>query len=197
MKFIKIYITNYNEVRNKEGFHLIPDNWNDYTFYTLFNVEYVDKEQKKTKIGQVKIGFENQTTEVETRTVLKRLAASQNNVILQLPQNYFSLGQSAKYYKNIKNLNDDDLRMDFLNAMNDLAYNDEIMEKYSGQEVLTTSLMREVNKYNYKNQFKRIARGGALLTEFEFTFSLEYEKKKKDLHFKVEPRYYLLLIYMQ
>ncbi|MDI5982997.1 hypothetical protein QDK53_42925, partial [Amycolatopsis magusensis] len=99
---------------------------------------------------------------------------------------FFSLGQSAKYYKNIKKLNDD-LRIDFLTAINDIAFNDEFMEKYSEQEVLTVSLMREVNKYNYENQFKRIARGGALLTDFDFTFSLEYQNKKKDLHFKVEP----------
>ncbi|GAE27253.1 hypothetical protein JCM9140_3381 [Halalkalibacter wakoensis JCM 9140] len=187
MRLIKIYITNFNEARNKEGFHLVPDNWNDYLFYTLFNVEYVDKNLKKTEIGHVKIGFENQTTEEKTRTVLNQLAASQNNVILKLPSNFFSLGQSAKYYKNIKKLNDDDLRIDFLTAINDIAYNDEFMEKYSEQEVLTVSLMREVNKYNYENQFKRIARGGALLTDFDFTFSLEYQNKKKDLHFKVEP----------
>lgn len=187
MKIIRIHLTNFNEVRNKEGFHLIPDNWNDLSFHTMFNVEYVDKKLKKTEIGSVKIGFENQTIEVMTKTVLNQLAANQNNVIFQLPQNFFSLGQSAKYYKNIKNLNDDDLRMDFLIAMNDMAYNDGIMEKYSKQEVLTTSLMREVNKYNYENQFKRIARGGALLTEFEFTFLFEYEKRKENLQFKVEP----------
>lgn len=58
VRAIKIYLTNYNEVRRKEGFHLIPDNWNDFSFYTLFNVEYVNKNLKKTEIGSVKIGFE-------------------------------------------------------------------------------------------------------------------------------------------
>ena len=187
VRVIKFYITTYNGVRNKEGFYLIPDNWNDYDFYTLFNVEYVDKKLKKTEIGTVKIGLENQSTEIKTRIALNELAASQNNVIFHLPQTYFSLGQSADYYKNIKKLNDDDLRIDFLEAMNDIAYNDKIMEKYAEEEVLTTSLMREVNNYNYENQFKRIAKGGALLTEFEFTFSLEHKKKKEDLYFKVEP----------
>jgi len=67
VRVIKFYITNYNGVRNKEGFYLIPDNWNDYNFYTLFNVEYVDKKLKKTEIGTVKIGLENQSTEMKTR----------------------------------------------------------------------------------------------------------------------------------
>lgn len=141
---------------------------------------------KKTDIGSVKIGFENQTTEEMTKTALNKLAINQNGVIQKLPNHFFSLGQGANYYKNIKKLSDD-LRIDFLSAMNDIAYNDEFMEKYSNQEVLIVSLMREVNKYNYKNQFKRIARGGSLLTDFDFTFSLEYQNKKKELHFEVEP----------
>ncbi|WP_214850672.1 AAA family ATPase [Exiguobacterium sp. s193] len=186
MGLIKIYITKFNEARSKEGFHLVPDNWNDYLFYTLFNVEYIDKNLKKTEIGDVKIGFEDQTTDEKTRTVLNQLVSGRDDFLLELPNKFFSLGQSAKYYKNIKEL-DDDLRIDFLTAINDIAYNDELMKKYSEQEVLTVSLMREVNKYNYENQFKRIARGGTLLTDFDFLFSLEYQNKKKNLHFKVEP----------
>lgn len=174
-------------MRTEPGIHLIPDNWNDFYFYTLFDVEYIDEKSINSKLGQVKIGFEYQTTEETTKDKLNNLLKSQNNILSKLPDNFFSLGQSSKYYKNIKQLEDDDLRIKILTALNDMAFNDKIMENYEKQEVLKTSLMREINRYNYENQLKRIAGGGNILTKFNFSYCLEFNGKNEKLNFEVVP----------
>ena len=146
----------------------------------MFNVEYVDVNNKVHKIGSVKIGFKGQG---EERTELKLKAAFE-----ELPKGFFSVGQNVKYYSKIKKLDDDDLRMDFLNGLKYVAYNPDIYELYKDEEVSQVSLMREINKYNLENQFRRIAQGGTILTDYKFEYALDKQKSPKTiLDFEVIP----------
>ncbi|MEC3196141.1 AAA family ATPase [Bacillus cereus] len=175
-----IYITSYFSPRDKKGFHLIPDNWDDFNYSTLFNVEYIDDNFQTHKIGLVKIGFKGQ---IQERTEPKLDLAFE-----ELPEGFFSVGQNGKYYSQIRNLDDDDLRMDFLHGMKDVAYSDEIYELYKDEEVFKFSLMRDINKYNLENQFRRIAHGGAILTDYQFTYFMDKENMPKAmLDFEVIP----------
>ncbi|MDF9495174.1 MULTISPECIES: AAA family ATPase [Bacillus cereus group] len=175
-----IYISSFFSKRDRKGFHLIPDKWNDYNYSTLFNVEYIDTDYKTHKIGLVKIGFKGQAEE--------RTEPKLDLTFEELPEGFFSVGQSVEYYKKIKKLDDDDLRMDFLNGMKDVAYNPDIYELYKDEDVFKFSLMRDINKYNLENQFRRIAHGGANLTDYQFTYSIDKENMPKAiLDFKVIP----------
>ncbi|MBU8689494.1 AAA family ATPase [Priestia megaterium] len=174
-----IYVTSFFSKRDKEGFHLIPDNWNDYAYYTLFNLVYVDKDYKEHKIGLVKIGFQGQG---EERTDLKLDPAFN-----KLPEGFFSVGQSVQYYSRLKNLGDD-LRMDFLKGIKDVSYNSDIYELYKEEDVFKISLMRDINNYNLENQFRRIARGGAILTDYQFKYAIDKEIMPKAIFdFEVIP----------
>lgn len=175
-----IYVTSFFSKRDRKGFHLIPDNWDDYNYSTLFNVEYIDDDYQTHKIGLVKIGFKGQ---VEERTEPKLDLAFE-----ELPEGFFSVGQSVKYYSRIKKLDDNDLRMDFLNGIKDVAYNPDIYELYKDEEVFKFSLMRDINKYNLENQFRRIAHGGAILTDYQFTYAIDKENLPKAIFdFEVIP----------
>ncbi|WP_051633692.1 AAA family ATPase [Bacillus sp. UNC41MFS5] len=172
-----IYVTSFFSKRNKKGFHLIPDNWDDYNYSTLFHVEYID-DDKTHKIGPVKIGFKGQGG---GRTKL-------DSAFEELPEGYFSVGQNLTYYSRIKKLNDDDLRIDFLNGIKDVAYNRDIYELYKDEDVFKTSLMRDINNYNLENQFRRIALGGAILTDYKFTYPIDKENLPKAIFdFEVIP----------
>lgn len=173
------YVTGYFESKNKVGFHLIPDNWNDYGYSTLFNVVYVNEAYKEEYIGTVKIGYKGQE---EVQTNFKLESSFEN-----LSEDFFSIGQNASYYSRLKDLGDT-IRIDYLNKLKDVAYNSEIYNSVKDEPVFETSLMREVNLRAFKNQFTRIAHGGAILTDYQFNYYIDKEKAPKvKFEFEVTP----------
>ncbi|EPF10542.1 hypothetical protein ICA_03053 [Bacillus cereus BAG1O-3] len=170
------YLTSFGTRRTKEGFHLVRDNWNDFGFYTLYNLFYLDSNLNETEIGYVKIGYKGQE---EGPTDLQTTFDS-------VPSNYFSLGQSVDYYKELRNLGDD-IRMDCLKGLNDLAYLKDMYEEVLEEKVLETSLLRELNRKSVERQFRRIAHGGVILTKYDFSFNIQSGDKPSSFKFKVKP----------
>ncbi|MGM0867348.1 MAG: AAA family ATPase [Bacillota bacterium] len=171
--------TPFNRKRNKTGFHLVKDNWNDYGFYTLFNLYYLDENDKETNIGNLKIGHKGQ--EVGHTT----LPQSFN----ELPEEYFSLGLDVQYYSKLRNLGDE-VRLDCLIGLRDIAYFENIHNELIQVEekVFETSLLRDVNRNIVRTQFRRIAHGGAVLTKYNFSYELPNAGKDASFNFKVVPK---------
>lgn len=169
------YVTSFGHERNKCGFHLVPDNWNDFGFYTLYNIFYVDENLNEEEIGFVKIGFNDQ--EEGDRNNLPR-------IFHKAPSGYFSVGQNLNYYSKLQNLGDD-LRIDCLAGLNDIAYNDDIYKKVINEKVVEISFLRGVTKETISNQFRRIAHGGAILIEYSFNYKAD--NQKSEFTFEVEP----------
>ncbi|MER2226620.1 MAG: AAA family ATPase [Carnobacterium sp.] len=173
------YVTNFFEKKDKVGFHLIPDNWNDYGFRTLYRVVYVNNEYKEIEIGNVKIGFKDQEDK-DPDLILE-------SSFEKIPSGFFSVGQSASYYSSLKNLGDD-IRVKYLDNLNDTAYDNELYEAVKDEEVFKTSLMREVNLSTFSNQYTRIAHGGAILTDYKFEYYIDRkESPKAKFKFEVTP----------
>jgi len=170
------YLTSFGSRKNKPGFHLVSDNWNDFGYYTLFNLFYLDESLHETKMGYVKIGYIGQdegTTEL-------------SNQFDYLPANYFSLGQSANYYSQLRSLGDE-LRKECLEALNDLAFSPEIYDEVSDEKVVSKSLLRDLYKKIVTTQFRRIAHGGAILTEYDFNFKITSDDKSPSIVVNVMP----------
>lgn len=79
------------------GVYLIKDNWNDYSFITMFDAVLVDLAGEYHNLGRVKIGFEGQVEEISTYSVIPKKFE-------QLDSNFFSLGESVDFYKKTVNL---------------------------------------------------------------------------------------------
>ncbi|MEH7502915.1 AAA family ATPase [Neobacillus drentensis] len=173
------YLTSFFTPRNKPGFFLVSDNWNDYGFNTLFKLFYLDKNLKETEIGYVKIGFKGQTEGAPN-------LPGQFDTLSDQTGNYFSLGQEVKYYKKLRRLGDD-IRIECLTGLNDLAYHPDIYNEVIEEEVVKTSLLREVNKRIVGTQFRRVAHGGAILTDYDFNFKVQSEGKGAEFNFEVIP----------
>jgi len=163
--------------------YLTWDDWNDFSFCTLFGMYYVDLESRVHEIGSVKIGYFGQKEGFRERKL------SIGDVLDELDNTHFSLGQSDIYYENLNKLGVDTRDL-ILYALKDIAINDELYKRAINESVTTTSLFRTVSPSTVKSQFKRLLAGGARLTEYNFNFvapKIREDSSCFDLSFQVKP----------
>lgn len=146
----------------------------------MFYLSLHDDKGELHSIGNVKIGFKGQTTEISTYSLL-------GNPFPRLPEGFFSLGVDVDYYKKLASL-PTSISHSLLDALNDLVLKPQLIEIYKDEEVLGTSLLRGVSLSVIKGQFSRVLSGNPPLTNFEFKFSRpETEKMSSiDLLFRVK-----------
>jgi len=163
--------------------YLILDNWDDwYKYSTMYDLEIVDSLGKINYIGKIKIG-EFSMEENQRR-------ANIPEQFVKLDEKFFSLGQGDNYYENLKSLGAE-LRSKILTSLNDIALNDEIFEKAINEDVMSVSLLRDISHTTVKGQFRRIAKGGARLTKYNFNYKAPVDTEAlstpMELSFKVIP----------
>lgn len=166
---------------SKSTIFLTWDNWNDYSFYTLFGILYVDDKSKVHDIGAIKIGYFGQGEGDRVFTI--------GDEIESLDEKYFSLGQSDLYYTKLNNFGSK-TRNEILSFLNDIAKNENIYEEAVKEKVTKISLFRTISPATVKTQFRRIANGGVRLTDYHFRFIAPKIRKGSsnyDLTFKIEP----------
>ncbi len=155
-------------------------NWNDFSYRTLFNMEVTDSEGKNHKIGQIKIGFNGQTTDISTYDKLPKEFPS-------LESNFFSLAESPEFYKNLYSLGEQHCHT-ILKKLKNVVISKTSLKKASSEDVFKTSLLRDVNINTVKGQFTRLIRGDELLSEFDFEFIRQNHKySDMNIRFKVDP----------
>ncbi|RUS01148.1 ATP-dependent nuclease [Pectobacterium polaris] len=160
--------------------YLRIDNWNDYSFVTMFYLVVFDEEGIKHEIGNVKIGFKGQKEEITTHSTLERN-------FTDLDDDYFSLGESLDYYKNFNDI-DIALKTNILTSLNDIVIQPEKISDIETESVLNTSLLRGVTLSDIHGQFARVLDGLDELSDFDFDFKRRNYKGLSDLDvtFKVE-----------
>lgn len=159
---------------------LIPDNWDDFSFKTLFVLHYVDSAGRHVELGAVKIGFKGQKTGRTTDTLSPQFD--------RLTDEWFSVGQDVEYYQNaFEKLSPED-RGEILSGLRDVAFVEEALAVAENEEVFTTSLLRNVNELTVHTQFRRVLRGEAVLTDFKFSYEDPGAEKRSrvDLQFQVD-----------
>ncbi|MBF6357905.1 ATP-binding protein [Nocardia higoensis] len=148
--------------------YLTPQYWDDwFKFETLFAVDYIDESWQRHDIGLTKIGRfglrpgPSGSGGDGVRT--PNLPAS----FQTLGKEFFSLGQDPSFYLNLTAIGAD-FRERFLQALNDLAYDTELLERAQREEVTRVSLLRDVPLPSVRGQLARLARGGERLTRYRF-----------------------------
>ncbi|HBS3699754.1 TPA: hypothetical protein MAG33_005245, partial [Klebsiella pneumoniae] len=99
LEFSVIERGGYIPAVEKNKAFLRADGWNDYSFVTMFYLTVFDEHGEKCDIGNVKIGFVGQKEEVSTYSLIDKKFS-------QLPEMFFSLGESIDYYVNLSKLSD-------------------------------------------------------------------------------------------
>lgn len=167
----------------KSKAYLTWDNWNDYSYYTLFGLIYVDENSEKHDIGSVKIGYFGQ----DIGSAEKKLSIGDS--FENLDDLHFSVGQDDSYYSNLNELGDS-VRDSILLGLNDIARNSDLYDKAIEEKVTKISLLRNISPTTITGQFRRIAGGGVRLTSYSFQFLSPAVKdtiSPVDISFDVEP----------
>lgn len=141
---------------------LTIDHWNDYSFVTMFYLTVYDEKGIEHDIGNVKIAFKGQTTEISTYTKLGKQFSL-------LGDQYFSLGSDVNYYKKLNQLSSE-LKEAILKALEDIVYKPEKIKVIEDEDVLNTSLFRGITLSDVHGQFSRVLAGLAELSDFDFNF---------------------------
>lgn len=119
------------------------DNWDDwFEFETTYNVFLFGPDGRRFHLGGIKIGQEGQK---ERRAALPR-------EFTQLPPNFFSVGLSEDYYKTLFDLGYSD---QILTALNDLAADLTIYERYKHERVASVCCTRLLSLPVSPHQFFR------------------------------------------
>ena len=162
---------------------LVTDNWNDWFIWvTQFYAIVVAPDGARTDIGQVKIGRVGMTRE-SGRTPLPLTFPA-------LDENWFSIGQAENYYETLNALGPE-FRDWFLGALRDCARDLTLLDRHADQEVLSRSLLRDIDRDRVRNRFHRLALGDAVLTSFAFGFEFPADPRAVDqppaIDFRVMP----------
>lgn len=159
---------------------LVKNNWNDHGFYTTFGLIVFDKNGKLHDIGLLRIAYTNQK-KGESEHASSKLGKG----FEVLDSEYFSLGASLEYYRKVSHL-PKDLRDILLKSLNDMVYNKDIIDTILDEDVVKNSLLRDASLTTIKNQYVRVLKGGAPLTEFIFEFKRKNSKDFSDIDLKFE-----------
>ena len=141
-------------------FRLETDNWNDFSFCTLFHLTYFTDSESSTEIGATKIMKLG-----ETETTLP-------GEFERLDDSFCSLGQDVSFYENIRKVFEADWQ-GALDPLNDVAANPGLLDKFNGEKVFKTSLLRFSEAAKALRQGKKILDGVDYKEPFNFSYSCQ------------------------
>lgn len=154
---------------------LVVDYWDDwFSFRTTFTLIVFDALGGRHTPGSVKIGqagllpARGGTLELPPGT--RRPNLPQQFPALD-PTIFFSLGQDEDYYATLNSLAPDFCRS-ILEGLCDCAYDLRIFERHRQEQVMGSSLLRYIHESNVRSRLNRLAHGNAVLTRFEFEYTL-------------------------
>lgn len=152
--------------------YLDTDYWDDWGKYrTQFYLTVVDPDGKRHAIGQVKIGSRGLKPHAGGADLpTGHRYPSLEEEFTNLGEDYFSVGQDEEYYSNLDALGDP-IREQVLVALKDVAWDVALWKGTQDEYVMGESLLRSVTRSTVEGQFRRMARGDARVTRYEFSYS--------------------------
>lgn len=133
-----------------QQFVLVQDNWNDFSFQTLYRLYVAEKGGEHELIGDVKILKKGQT-ESDGLQITGDFEA--------LDHSYCSLGQSLDYYQRLGELKPN-TREKILKALRDVVRFPELEDAFAGEPGWTTSVLRTLqHDRHYRTLAKSVLTG--------------------------------------
>jgi predicted ATPase len=127
--YTKAYRTSLPKDAKFPALALVTDNWNDFGYFTLYNLVIFSTRFEEEEIGHVKI-LERDSDNTTLPDIFE-----------QLQEQFCSLGQSIEYYENIKKHFPNNFT-EILNSLNDVSINDYIAKKFKNVPGFSQSLLR-------------------------------------------------------
>lgn len=160
---------------------LVPNNWDDYSFKTTFDVVFYDAEGQRLELGTVKIGYIRQPHGWTLDAMPEQFE--------DLPPGWFSLGQDVDYYRNVRERLTPEARNQLLRVLGDVVADNGLFMAAREELVFRDSLMRGVSLSVVHGQYRRVLSGQVILTEFRFAYRDPGDERNAaiNLEFQVDP----------
>lgn len=143
--------------------YLTWDDWNDFSYYTMYGMRYIDANGNNYDFGGVRIAYLGMGTGEHS--------LEKNMSFTELPEEYFSLGNSEEYYEELNKLSIE-LRDEILYALRDIAKDPDVYDKAIKEDVTEISLLRNITRATVQDQYRRMCNGGVKLTPYKFKFEI-------------------------
>ncbi|MBW4789369.1 ATP-binding protein [Alcaligenes faecalis subsp. faecalis] len=150
------------DTKLREAVQLVPDNWDDYSYKTLFVLHYTNANGVHSELGSVKIGHKGQEVGMTLEVIPK--------LFEKLSGEWFSVGQDVEYYKLASQNLSSHERCAILGGLRDVAFLEDALTVAQNESVFITSLLRGVSTSVIHGQYRRILSGGTVLTDFDFKY---------------------------
>lgn len=136
-------------------------NWDDFGYKTQYDIEFHKSQKLNYKIGTVKFyNKKNDNGELPTN-------------FTSLEEDFCSLGQSNKYYSNLREYVDRDIADYFLDAINDLAINKGLIESFEHEHGFKTSILRSSEAQKALREGLRTYKNLIISNALRFTFTAQ------------------------
>jgi hypothetical protein len=123
MRFTRVDRSRRRSIAGQNEAALVVDGWNDFGYYTLFDLVFFDAGGTRLDIGQIKIMSRDMESSVEIPETFEAL-----------DDRYCSLGQDQNYYENIAEL-PAELKSELLSALRDCVFDQEIFNNFQEHRV--------------------------------------------------------------
>ncbi|USL31385.1 AAA family ATPase [Priestia megaterium] len=147
---------------------LAADEWDDYSYRTSFSMGYFPSKNERIPIGEVKILKDRYDGHFEEHTPYYGTKFYLNDMFTELSDDFCSLGQSLGYYRKLHELGED-ISKEILNALNDVAVNENIKKKFRHHRGFGSSLTRYSTAEKAMHEAKQIF-GEEIVKIYKFIF---------------------------
>jgi ABC-type cobalamin/Fe3+-siderophores transport system ATPase subunit len=147
------------------------DSWNDWFKYqSVFELVFINEDGEEHSAGSVKIGTDSMDISRSQADEAGFSKTPLEESFSELPDNYFSLGQSENYYETLLSFGDE-TRVSILSSLRDLAFCPTHAEKFKDLNVYIDSITRNISESVISRRFHALAIGQIELTPFAFCFT--------------------------
>ncbi|CAH0419449.1 AAA family ATPase [Periweissella ghanensis] len=188
---MKFYINSnfkLNESISYPHCRLAESTWNDWGFLSTFTLTYYsEKEAHGQVLGSVKIGKKDMNLpNIYSETVRTPI----ENEFTSLDNEYFSLGNSSDYYRNLYKvgLSNSKDQQEILNSLRDVVYDRNVYFENERQSIMQNSLMRNISRKTILDVYSQVlTTGNENLTAYKFSIKLKNEINDTMMNFSVTP----------
>ncbi|WP_198414483.1 AAA family ATPase [Cryobacterium sp. Sr8] len=156
----------------------------------MYDVEFVDSSGQSHRLGGTKIGRFGLKPARNGPDIAddERLPRPPTKFKQQLGPDFFSLAQDSSFYEALTEIGDG-IRDEILKGLQDIAFDEGLLARAEKEDVTRVSLLRSVPLLTVREQFHRLAHGGARLTAYNLRYTLKYTKTDPlpSVDFRVEP----------
>lgn len=155
-------------------FSLTKDSWNDYSTYSLFDLNFHESDEKTHNIGRIKILQKDSSS-----TIIP-------NEFLKLDENYISLGQDISFYKNLLDIIGESESEIVLEALNDIAWESNKAKDFEHKADYRNSLLRENSAHNALRFGRSIILNENYTEDFSFKYVVNIDGSNNPFEISVD-----------